>query len=63
MRKTIVDANKRNSFMSVTVFLRRNLVGFAPHRTHATKIMISLAAPEVSEESLTRRIRDNWPKT
>jgi len=25
--------------------------------------MISLAAGEVSEDSLTRWIRDNWPKT
>ena len=28
---------------------------------HATAIILSLAAGEVSEESLTRWIRDNWP--
>jgi len=49
--------------MSMMVFLRRNSVRFAPDQAHATKIMISLAAGEVSEDSLTRWIRDNWPKT
>ena len=58
-----VDGNKRIAFMSMMIFLRRNSVGFAPDQAHATKIMISLAAGEVSEESLTRWIRDNWPKT
>jgi death-on-curing protein len=28
----------------------------------ATAMILSLAAGEVSEESLTRWIRDNWPK-
>ena len=28
---------------------------------HATAIILSLAAGEVSEESLIRWIRDNWP--
>ena len=28
---------------------------------HAATIILSLAAGEVSEESLTRWIRDNWP--
>src|SRR6201993_1092920 len=57
-----VDGNKRIAFMSMMVFLRRNAVAFAPEQAHATKIILSLAAGEVSEESLARWIRDNWPK-
>jgi death on curing protein len=58
-----VDGNKRAAFMGMMVFLRKNNVRFAPDQAHATAIMISLAAGEVSEESLARWIRDNWPKT
>jgi death on curing protein len=58
-----VDGNKRIAFMTMTVFLRTNGVPFAPQPAHATAIIMSLAAGEVSEESLTRWIRDNWPKT
>jgi death on curing protein len=57
-----VDGNKRIAFMSMIVFLRKNDVRFAPDQAHATKIIMSLAAGEVSEESLARWIRDNWPK-
>ncbi len=57
-----VDGNKRIAFMSMMTFLRKNGVRFAPDQAHATKIILSLAAGEVSEESLTRWIRDNWPK-
>jgi death on curing protein len=57
-----VDGNKRIAFMSMMIFLRRNGVKFAPDQAHATKMILSLAAGEVSEESLTRWIRDNWPK-
>ena len=57
-----VDGNKRAAFMAMMVFLRRNGVMFAPQPAHATAIMLALAAGEVSEESLTRWIRDNWPK-
>jgi death-on-curing protein len=49
--------------MIMVVFLRKNNVRFAPDRAHATAIMLSLAAGEVSEESLARWIRDNWPKS
>jgi death-on-curing protein len=41
--------------------LRVNDIPFAPDPVHATSIILSLAAGEVSEESLTRWIRDNWP--
>jgi death on curing protein len=57
-----VDGNKRIAFMSMMTFLRKNGVRFAPEQAHATKIILSLAAGEVSEESLARWIRDNWPK-
>jgi death-on-curing protein len=57
-----VDGNKRIAFMSMMTFLRKNSVRFSPAQAHATKIIMSLAAGEVSEESLTRWIRDNWPK-
>ncbi len=57
-----VDGNKRIAFMSMMIFLRKNGVRFAPDQAHATKIILALAAGEVSEESLGRWIRDNWPK-
>ena len=57
-----VDGNKRIAFMSMMVFLRRNGVKFAPDPAQATTIIMSLAAGEVSEESLARWIRNNWPK-
>jgi death on curing protein len=58
-----VDGNKRISFIAMVAFLRRNGVRFAPDPAQATAIILSLAAGEVSEESLARWIRDNWPKT
>jgi death on curing protein len=57
-----IDGNKRIAFMTMVAFLRKNGVRFAPDQAHATSIIIALAAGEVSEESLTRWIRDNWPK-
>jgi death-on-curing protein len=57
-----VDGNKRIAFLAMVVFLRRNGVQFAPDQAQSTKIILALAAGEVSEESLTRWIRDNWPK-
>jgi death on curing protein len=52
-----------NYFYGMMIFLRRNGIGFAPGQARATKMILSLAAGEVSEESLTRWIRDNWPKS
>jgi death on curing protein len=57
-----VDGNKRIGFMSMMTLLRKNNVRFAPAPAHATKIIMSLAAGEVSEASLARWIRVNWPK-
>lgn len=56
-----VDGNKRIAFHAMMVFLRSNAIPFAPDPAHAAEIIISLAAGEVSEESLTRWIRDNLP--
>lgn len=56
-----VDGNKRIAFMSMMVFLRKNAIAFAPDPAQATTIILALAAGEVSEESLTRWIRDNLP--
>ena len=53
-----VDGNKRIAFMTMVAFLRKNGVRFAPDQAHATAMMMSLAAGEVSEESLARWIRD-----
>jgi death-on-curing protein len=57
-----VDGNKRVAFITMVVFLRKNGVRFAPDQAQSTNIILSLAAGEVSEESLARWIRDNWPK-
>jgi death-on-curing protein len=56
-----VDGNKRIAFMAMITFLHKNGVAFSPDPAQATQIILSLAAGEVSEESLTRWIRDNWP--
>jgi death on curing protein len=57
-----VDGNKRVAFIAMVVFLRKNGVPFAPDQAQSTKIILALAAGEVSEDSLARWIRDNWPK-
>jgi death-on-curing protein len=57
-----VDGNKRAAFHALVVFLRLNDVAFKPDPAHATAMILSLAAGEISEESLARWIRDNWPK-
>jgi death-on-curing protein len=56
-----VDGNKRIAFMAMMVFLLKNGVAFAPEPAQSTAMILSLAAGEVSEQSLTRWIRDNWP--
>lgn len=57
-----IDGNKRVAFMAMATFLRKNEVRFAPDPAQATTMIQALAAGEVSEESLTRWILDNWPK-
>lgn len=62
-KTAFVDGNKRIAFMTMMTFLRLNGIPFAPEPAHAAAIILALAAGEVSEESLTRWIRDNWPKS
>jgi death-on-curing protein len=57
-----VDGNKRAAFASMIVFLGLNGIDFLVPPENATAMMVSLAAGEVSEESLARWIRDNWPR-
>jgi death on curing protein len=56
-----VDGNKRAAFGALIVFLGLNDVDFLVPPESATAMILSLAAGEVSEEGLTRWIRDNWP--
>ena len=57
-----VDGNKRAAFAAIIVFLGLNGHDFDVLPEEATAIILDLAAGEVSEENLTRWIRDNWPK-
>jgi death-on-curing protein len=57
-----IDGNKRAAFAAIIVFLGLNGIDFDVPSEQATAIILSLAAGEVSEESLARWIRDNWPK-
>jgi death-on-curing protein len=57
-----VDGNKRTSLLALYTFLGVNGVDFIVAEEMAAAMILSLAAGEVSEESLTRWIRDNWPK-
>jgi death-on-curing protein len=56
-----VDGNKRTSLLALYTFLGVNGVDFAVHEAEAAAIILALAAGEVSEESLTRWIKDNRP--
>jgi death-on-curing protein len=57
-----VDGNKRISFLAIVTFLGLNDIDFLVPETDAVVMMIGVAAGEVSEESLARWIRDNWPE-
>ena len=57
-----IDGNKRAAFAAIIVFLGLNGIDFDVPPEQATAMILSLAAGEVSEESLARWIRDNWPK-
>jgi death-on-curing protein len=57
-----VDGNKRTSLLALYTFLGINGFDFVVPEAMAAAMILSLAAGEVSEESLTRWIRDNWPK-
>ena len=57
-----VDGNKRTSLLALYTFLGINGVDFIVPEADAAAMILALAAGEVSEESLARWIRDNWPK-
>ena len=57
-----VDGYKRTSLLALYTFLGVNGIDFVVPEAEAAAIILALAAGEVSEESLTRWIRDNWPK-
>jgi len=56
-----VDGNKRTALLALYTFLGLNGIDFVVAEADAASIILSLAAGEVSEESLARWIRDNWP--
>ena len=58
-----VDGNKRAAFASLIVFLGLNGIDFDVPPAAATAMIMAIAAGEVSEESLTRWSRDNWPNS
>jgi death-on-curing protein len=58
-----VDGNKRIAFIGMVAFLRMNGVAFKPDQAQSTAIVLAVAAGEVSEQSLARWIRDNWPRS
>jgi death on curing protein len=54
-----VDGNKPTSLLALYTFLGVNGIDFVVPEAEAAAIILSLAAGEVSEQSLTRWIRDN----
>jgi death-on-curing protein len=57
-----IDGNKRTSLLALYTFLGINGVDFVVPEADAAAMILALAAGEVSEQSLARWIRDNWPK-
>jgi death on curing protein len=58
-----VDGNKRAALLAMVTFLGLNDIDFRVAEAEAAVIIRDLAAGSVSEEGLTRWIRDNLPKT
>jgi len=56
-----VNGNKRTSLLALYTFLGVNGIDFIVPEADAAAIILALAAGEVSEKSLTRWIKDNWP--
>ncbi|MCO5130567.1 MAG: type II toxin-antitoxin system death-on-curing family toxin [Xanthobacteraceae bacterium] len=56
-----VDGNKRTSLLALYTFLGVNGVDFVVPEAEAAAIILALAAGEVSEGSLARWVKDNWP--
>lgn len=60
--RPFIDGNKRTSLLALYTFIGINGIDFDVPEAEAATIILSLAAGEVSEESLARWIRDNWPR-
>lgn len=56
-----IDGNKRTALLALYTFLGVNGVDFVVSEADAAAMILSLAAGEISEEGLTRWIKDNWP--
>ncbi|UGV28075.1 type II toxin-antitoxin system death-on-curing family toxin [Rhodopseudomonas boonkerdii] len=56
-----VDGNKRTSLLALYTFVGVNDIDFIVPEAEAAAMILSLAAGEVSEQSLACWIRDNWP--
>jgi len=56
-----IDGNKRTSLLALYTFLGLNGVDFIVPEAIAAAMILALAAGEISEDSLARWIRDNWP--
>ena len=57
-----VDGNKRTALLAIVTFLGLNDIDFLADEAEAVVMIRGLAAGEISEESLARWIRDNWPR-
>jgi death-on-curing protein len=57
-----IDGNKRMSLLAIYTFLGVNGADFRVPEATAAAMIVSLAAGEVTEASLARWLRDNWPK-
>jgi death-on-curing protein len=57
-----VDGNKRTALLAIYTFLSANGIEFIVPEAEAAAMILSLAAGEVSEQSLARWISDNLPK-
>lgn len=57
-----VDGNKRAALLCSVIFLQKNGIAIALNEAEAVVMIQGLAAGEISEDGLTRWIRDNWPK-
>lgn len=58
-----VDGNKRASFAALIVFLGLNDVDLIVAETHATAMILEVAAGNIGEEGLARWLRDNFPSS
>ena len=58
-----VDGNKRTALLAIYTFLGLNRIDFVVPEAEAATMILSLAAGEVSEESLGRWIADTLKKT